>query len=72
MVNFFSVLVDDEHTMSDTAFANIWNPAAAAKLKASRIRRGVIPDPSPKTRKKRAPNKAYLARLAVGNVILGV
>jgi hypothetical protein len=72
MVGFFSVLSGDEPAMTDSAFAHLWSPAAAARLKASRIRRGVIPDPRPKVRKKRKANTSYLARLAVGNTVLGV
>jgi hypothetical protein len=42
MVNFFSDLTPDERTMSDARFTNLWNIAAAEKLKASRLGRGLI------------------------------
>jgi hypothetical protein len=42
-VNFFSELVGDELTMSETSFLKLWNMPSAAKLKQSRINRGLIP-----------------------------
>ena len=42
-VNFFSELVGDELTMSETSFLKLWDMPSAAKLKQSRINRGLMP-----------------------------
>lgn len=47
MVNFFSELVGDELTMSDARFTNAWDTRAAAKLKESRMTRGLIESGEP-------------------------
>jgi hypothetical protein len=62
-VNFMSILVGDERKMSDVEFTAAWSAESAKKLKDSRIRRGMIPADEKPTRKKRAPNKAYIARV---------
>jgi hypothetical protein len=57
MVNFFSELVGDEKTMSDTRFASLWNSAAAAKLRASRQSAGLIESTEPEYRACRSGKK---------------
>ena len=42
LINFFSELIPDEKTMSDSAFAEIVDGESATRLKASRIRRGLL------------------------------
>lgn len=58
-VRFLSTLTEK---MSDKEFANTWSDESAKKLRESRTRRGLIPEQKT-ARKKRAPNKSYLARL---------
>jgi hypothetical protein len=50
MLNFFSTLVDDEVRMPASKFSSLWNLAAAAKLKESRINRGLIDSGIPEIR----------------------
>jgi hypothetical protein len=50
MLNFFSTLVDEEHTMSASKFTSLWNLAVAAKLKESRMTRGLIDSGIPEVR----------------------
>jgi hypothetical protein len=45
LVNFFSELVDEERTISDGKFTRLWDIASAEKLRASRLGRGVVPEP---------------------------
>jgi hypothetical protein len=42
MLNFFSELTNDERKMSDSKFAKTWDMESAEKIKASRLRRGLI------------------------------
>jgi hypothetical protein len=57
LVNFFSELVGDELTMSDSRFASVWNVAAAPKLRASRLGRGLIGSDEPVYRPCKADKK---------------
>jgi hypothetical protein len=57
MVNFFSDLTPDERTMSDARFTSLWNVAAAEKLKASRLGRGLIGSDEPVYRPCKADKK---------------
>lgn len=57
MVNFFSELVDDEKTMSDSRFASLCNSAAAAKRRASRQSAGLIESSEPEYRACRSGKK---------------
>jgi hypothetical protein len=50
LLNFFSALVGDEHTMSDARFNNLWSPATAAKLREQRTAHGLIESGIPEYR----------------------
>ena len=49
LLNFFSELVGDEMTMSDSQFKSMWDIESAEKLKASRIRRGLLTEEESKS-----------------------
>ena len=62
LIGFFSRLVPEELKMSDKTFAATWDAGSSKKLRASRIRRELIPADE-KKRKPRAPNMSYLERV---------
>ena len=47
LINFFSELTADEAVMSEGKFSGVWNAPSAAKVKASRVNRGVIASEAP-------------------------
>ena len=57
LINFFSELTADEAVMSEGKFSGVWNAGHAAKVKASRVNRGVIASEGPVYRPCRSGKK---------------